>query len=352
MNREEIKNHLEELSDSEINYLQHPENILNQFYLTLDKMGLKDEHGVYYMPEDLIVSMKREGTPQNISFWQRLDISPYQDDFVLKKATRFYREPFMYADFIAIRYIYRGQCNLYLPNKMIVLEENDTIFMDCGFIFSQELPHQNDIVFTFLFPRQYISEKLQRNSLPSDSLNKFFFNYIHYHRSQSYEIYHGKDNHLIRDAMEAILCEFIDPISYGNSLLMESLLNIFLIQISTCESESQFSHKEDYSRIAGMLNYINIHYRDVDLNTLSDLYGYNAKYISRMFKKLMNCSFKDYIFTMKCDFFCNTLIHSDLSIQEIMEEENISSESYFFNRFKQKYGMSPAEYRIVHQKEQ
>ncbi|MBQ9159426.1 MAG: helix-turn-helix transcriptional regulator [Erysipelotrichaceae bacterium] len=125
-------------------------------------------------------------------------------------------------------------------------------------------------------------------------------------------------------------------------------MNVFLIQLTNCESENDFEYKEDASRIAGMLNCINLNYRDVDLNILSDKFGYNSKYISRFFKKLTGVSFKDYIFKKKLNSFCNTLFNSDMPVRDILLQENISSESYFFNRFKEIYGCSPAEYRKLH----
>ena len=131
---------------------------------------------------------------------------------------------------------------------------------------------------------------------------------------------------------------------------MESYLNAFLIQLSTCENEKDSRYNEDFSRMAGMLNYINLNYRDVSLNILSDKYGYNAKYISRFFKKLTGVSFKEYIFKKKLASFCSTLLNTDMPIQEILVQENISSESYFFNRFRQFYKMSPSEYRKQHGK--
>jgi len=352
MNRNEIRKHLAELSNSEKKYLNDPSVTLNDFYLTLEKMGMKDENGIFIMPEKLI----DEGAAgiRNIDpsfFWNRLDTSIHQNEFILKKATRFYREPFMSADFIAIRYVYAGECIIYTPGNKIIMKQNDVMLMNCGFIVSQHLKHAEDIVFTFLFKRKYISERLQSNSLVSNEITRFFFDYINRKDSiQSYQLYHGGDNLLIKDAIEAILCEFLDPIKDGGNILLESLLNVFLIQLSTCPYESELKYKDDVDRIAGMLNYINLNYQNVTLEILSLKYGYNAKYISRFFKKLTGVSFKDYVFKKKLHSFINGLVNTNQPIQKLLEKENISSETYFFNRFKKIYHMSPAEYRNKMQK--
>ena len=350
MKKEEIRKHLYELSPSEIQYRDHPDHPLNSFYLLLEEMGLKDENGVFVMPEKLILEVgEKRGSRAPATFWGKLDSSIHQKSFLLKKASRFYREPFMYADFVAIRYVYSGECIIYTPNRKLVLKENDAILMNCGFIVSQHLKNENDIVFTFLFKRDYIADRLKNNKLISSEITQAFFDYINRKDSlQLYRLYHGNDSIELRDTMDAILCEFLDPLPYGGDILLDSLMNVFLIQLTNCESENDFEYKEDASRIAGMLNYINLNYRDVDLNILSDRFGYNSKYISRFFKKLTGVSFKDYIFKKKLNSFCNTLLNSDMPIRDILLQENISSESYFFNRFKEIYGCSPAEYRKLH----
>ena len=345
MNREEIQKHLNELSDSEISYREHPEKILNEFYLALDQMGLKDENGVYLFPESLIRNQSQYTHSTHHGFWDILEKSEHQNDFVLKKATRFYREPFMKADFIVIRYVYAGECIIYTPNKKIVLHENDAIMIDAGFIISQELKHEEDTVFSFLFTKEFILNLLKQGPPISNEITRFFFDYVNQNSQQNCQIYHGDRNRLIKDAIEGMICEYLDPVNEGGKALLESYLNIFLIQLSTCEAEIENEYKEDISRIAGMLNYINLNYIDVDLNTLADLYGYNPKYISRLFKKITGVNLKDYIYKKTLDSFCSYLLNSDMPIQEILADLNISSEAFFFNRLKEVYSVSPAQYR-------
>ena len=233
MKKEEIRKHLYELSPSEIQYRDHPDHPLNSFYLLLEEMGLKDENGVFVMPEKLILEVgEKRGSRAPATFWGKLDSSIHQKSFLLKKASRFYREPFMYADFVAIRYVYSGECIIYTPNRKLVLKENDAILMNCGFIVSQHLKNENDIVFTFLFKRDYIADRLKNNKLISSEITQAFFDYINRKDSlQLYRLYHGNDSIEIRDTMDAILCEFLDPLPYGGDILLDSLMNVFLIQI-------------------------------------------------------------------------------------------------------------------------
>ena len=175
MRKSEINDHLFELSDTEKSYLSHPETTLSDFFRFLDKMGLKDENGVYIMKEDLIDKTFEIRNSTKTDFWSRFDNSIHQRDFVIKKATRFYREPFMHANVVALRYVYSGECIIYTHNKKMVLRQNDAILLNNDFVLSQHLKNKEDIVFTLIFKRDYIARLLQKNVVTSNQITRIFF---------------------------------------------------------------------------------------------------------------------------------------------------------------------------------
>lgn len=344
MNREELYEHLDDISAAEQRHLSSDTIQLSGFYTSLDAQGLREESGIYHLTRKSLKNPIKTGEPD--SFWGRLEYSPMQKLFLIKKATRFYREPFMYADFIAVRYVYRGHCSIFSPESSLLLSENDTLLLNQGFVFSQKLEKTEDIVFTFMFDRDYISSNILSSLHNHSVVTKILFDYAMDSKpAQKYILFHGADNQKIREAVENILCEFMDPREYSETII-EYHLKIFLLELLHCTYEYKKTPVSlPVEKIAGLMNYVDENYRTVSLRQLSEEYGYSEKYISRLFLRCSGFNLKDYCFAKKLEEVCARLRDTDASILEILEQAGITSETYFYRKFRSQFGMSPAEYR-------
>ena len=346
MEREELWGHLDDLSPAEKSHLSSPEVRLSDFYLELEAAGFKDENGVYRIPRSMLKRRSATETHAPEYFWRMLDESPRQSIFLIKKATRFYREPYMYADFIAVRYVYRGHCRIYSPDASLVLSENDILLMNQGFVFSQHLEDTEDVVFTLMFDREYIASNIIRSLHNNGVVTKSLLDYaLDAKPAQKYIVFHGRQNRRIREALESILCEYIDPSEYGD-MLIEFYLKIFLLELLRCEYEyGKAPANLPVGKIAGLMNYVDENYRTVSLRELSKEYGYSEKYISRLFKCCTGVNLKDYCFQKKLDEVCLLLRSTTMPVDQILLQARASNESYFYRKFREACGVSPSEYR-------
>lgn len=346
MEREEIWSHLDDLSPTEKEHLASPEVRLSDFYRALETAGFKDANGVYHIPRSMLKRRVTSVPPASGYFWRALDHSPLQSVFLIKKATRFYREPYMYADFIAVRYVYRGHCRICTPDVAFELAENDTILMNQGFVLSQQLENAEDAVFTFMFDREYIASNIIRSLHQSGVVTKFLLDYaLDTKSAQKYIVFHGGQNRRIREAVENIICEFMDP-GKNSELLIEFYLKIFLLELLRCRYEyGKAPANLPVGKIAGLMNYVDENYRTVSLRELSREYGYSEKYISRLFKSCTGVNLKDYCFQKKLDEVCLLLRSTTMPVDQILLQAGASNETYFYRKFREACGVSPSEYR-------
>lgn len=93
---------------------------------------------------------------------------------------------------------------------------------------------------------------------------------------------------------------------------------------------------------------MNLH-RRLTIEELASLTGYTDYYLSRKFKKELGMSINDYIRKAKIDHAKMLLTSTQKSIQQISEELNFSSRSYFSDNFQKETGMSPRAYREANQ---
>ena len=78
---------------------------------------------------------------------------------------------------------------------------------------------------------------------------------------------------------------------------------------------------------------------------LASIFGFNKNYISNVFKKYTGSTLHSYITSKKAQYACQLLAATDMSIGEIADAVGFSSQNRFSEFFKNKYNMSPSEYR-------
>ena len=94
------------------------------------------------------------------------------------------------------------------------------------------------------------------------------------------------------------------------------------------------------------LNYIDMHIREpLSIASLAKHLGYTEYYFSHKFKQETGKSIKQYILEKKIEEAKLLLSGTTLGIQEISDELNFGSRSYFYTCFQKQTGISPKEYR-------
>lgn len=93
--------------------------------------------------------------------------------------------------------------------------------------------------------------------------------------------------------------------------------------------------------------YIDEHLEDnLSLNILSEVANLAPAYVSTLFGEVMKESFTDYVTRVRLDKAALMLReNTDLSVTEIASQVGYKNVQYFHNKFKQKYGVTPVQYR-------
>lgn len=84
---------------------------------------------------------------------------------------------------------------------------------------------------------------------------------------------------------------------------------------------------------------------EITVEEIAEKIGINRSYLSRKFAEQVGISISRYIIMVRLEAAENMLKYSDLSIQQISEYLNFSSQSYFGSMFKEKNGVTPSMYR-------
>lgn len=135
----------------------------------------------------------------------------------------------------------------------------------------------------------------------------------------------------------------------AKSLILDSFINIILCKVF--RKIFVKNDTKDHLIPQEILDYIAEHSNEkISLNDLSQKCFYHPAYFSRLFKKAFNMSFTDYIMELRLKRCGELLKNSDYTIDTIISECGFSDRNTFYERFKNKYGCTPSEYRGLENK--
>lgn len=92
-------------------------------------------------------------------------------------------------------------------------------------------------------------------------------------------------------------------------------------------------------------SYIDEHYADINLTDAAKYFGFNPNYFSNMVKQKTGKSFVDHVDERRMQEARELLAQPDISLKEIIARVGYSSKSFFYKKFNQFYGETPAAMR-------
>ena len=138
--------------------------------------------------------------------------------------------------------------------------------------------------------------------------------------------------------------------SYGYELMIKSdIIKIFIsfLRLNSSHINMQDEHipaslKSSFEKLMAHLEQ---NYSDFSAQDAADYCNLSYSYFSRSFKHVYGLSFSEYIETMRLRESERMLLTTDKSITEIAIEVGFNSSSYFAERFKLRYHISPHAFR-------
>lgn len=135
----------------------------------------------------------------------------------------------------------------------------------------------------------------------------------------------------------------IDSAFYG---LMQLLMEVFPPERVTAASFQADEKKQE--ALTAVLKYIQKNYRSkISLDSLADSVGYNASYLSQLFKTNLGINFYDYLTRIRLREATRRLSQTDDKILDIALEYGFSNLKSFNNVFRKVFRKSPSEYRSL-----
>lgn len=249
-------------------------------------------------------------------------------------------------DFFEMSYVYKGQFYNRVENQDIEQKENTLVLLSPRAVHSCYIREKTDIVFNILIKRSLVEKIFLRMFSEESAVSRFFLDSIYnIHQKKPYLVFHCNEE--LVSLVHGIIREHFDQKLFSQNMIIAKLIELFselsrLFQI-TLQGESPLP--ETSSNISEILDYIENNYSSVTLTSVAEHFNYSPSYVSRIIKTHLNQSFASIVHNKKLENACRYLSASDLPVEQVIEIVGYSDVSHFYKIFKQKYGLSPRQYR-------
>ena len=125
--------------------------------------------------------------------------------------------------------------------------------------------------------------------------------------------------------------------------LLAELVEYFSTPITPVMTYTRLTNVE---RMEQVCDYVEHHYQEeITLQDAADELGLNREYFCRFFKQNMGIPFVKYVNQVRINHIYQDLLHTEDSIQEIMERHGFFNQKLFYRMFREHYGCTPREVR-------
>lgn len=253
-----------------------------------------------------------------------------------------------YHTYYELVYILKGTATNYTSNGTQILKEGDLMILGLGSRHAISSYNDDCIIVNIMVRNATFWEIFSNNTYESDVLYSFFTNVLTHYVKDTFILFHTEKDSLIRSLILSLLEEQQYYHKYSNlerksaiSLLFSRLMNKYA---STSELINNDSSEKQYD-ITMILSYMQQHYKDISLPTLSQFFGYSERQTRRLLQKFTGKGYQENLDSIRMKEAKELLLSTQESIEDIANETGFSSVYSFRKSFKKYYGKTPSEYK-------
>ncbi len=264
----------------------------------------------------------------------------------IRKHTRFINFPKHTHNYIEFNYVYEGKFTQIIDGKKITLKKGEMIFLNQHITHEIEASKEKDIIINFIIKPEFFDYVL---TLLDDEniISKFIITtlYTNYDKGE-YLYFKVSQNSQVQEILEKIILELYKPniMSKAATKLLVGLLLVELIR-STKDIEIYSVNNYEKMMIITVFKYIDEFYDKASLYEIAERLNQPHYKVSKLIKKHTGMNFKELLQEKRLSKAAELLKFSNYSITQVIELVGYENPTYFYNIFKQKYGVTPRKFK-------
>lgn len=289
-----------------------------------------------------------EDLNKNRDFFSENSIFRGEQDVEVYQETRYAPSFWHSHSYFEVICVLKGTCENYFESQVFHMKAGDICIVSPQTVHAISL-FGDDCIMYSLEVRSTTFEQTFLNTLPQDSLLfDFFSRTLHAPNPETYLYFKTDKDPVLLALIEEIITESENKKNYFKPLLNSLLTNFFIKLLRNHEKDVLVSNptgNKSEKNIMFILRYLTEHYDHMTLKELSSFFNYSERQMIRILKEYTNCSFTQLIQQLKLAKAKELLKNKTLSVGKVIDEVGYANKNHFYQLFKQKYNMTPAEYR-------
>lgn len=275
----------------------------------------------------------------------------YQEGILVSRQDRFHPVLPHRHDWMELAFLYSGSCDFYLPDHTVSLSKGQCLLVNRNTMHGVSSCGENDILINFLIRKSYLNANFFGRFSHRNFVTSYLANSLDTKSVQDgFILFKSESNNHLYQLITDFLCVYYDEYSHWQQDILNSYITLIFIELAKVFQEQlPDSGKDTEQQITfELLNYIDEHFMDCTLTSMAEHFHMNANYFSRYVKKHTGSSFKELIQTARLRSAVSLLENTSLSTSEVASRAGYENISFFYKKFRDFYGCSPAEYRKEH----
>ena len=294
--------------------------------------GTQIDRDIYLEESDSVVDSKKIMNSSKL-----IQIRPH---------ARFVHYPKHTHNFIEAVYMCAGETRHIVNGDEVVLKEGELLFINQNAVQEIFPAREEDIAVNFIILPEFFNVTLQLIGEEENLIRDFIVGCLQGHAS-SIEYLHFKIAQVlpIQNLMENLIWTIWNNQQNKRSINQVTMALLFLQLINQTDKLFAGKNNRDQDVMFAVLRYIEENYKHGRFDDLAESLSYDMYWLSRMVKKQTGKTFTELLQVKRLSQATFLLRTTKLTVADIGNSVGYDNLSYFHKIFKERYGMSPKNYR-------
>ena len=265
----------------------------------------------------------------------------------VRKHARFAQYPKHRHNYIELSYVYSGRMIHKIEDKEICIHQGELILLNQNIEHEILFTGEDDIIFNFIIRPEFL-EFLSSMVDEQNVVFNFIFQALYsYDNNGEFLVFKTTDNEEVQDIVANIITKIYRP-QMNNDLTLKLMVGLLLTELINCPDKIETYRNESYEKLisSSILKYINSNYKEGSLKVLSKQINQPDYKICKIIKKYTGLTFKQLVQNERLKNSESLLKTTNMAVVDVMEAVGYENITYFYKIFKEKYRMTPNEFRM------